>query len=360
MLVPRILVPDDAKGAAMEGAVTTPQYRRALEETAPLRGSQQGVAVPRLMLVPRILVPVDAKAPPMESAIKTPQYGRTLKAAAVPRGSRQGVAVPRPPLFAQAMLENSPTKPRGRAKDLFVSVTAHGILLAALFLVPIYFTEAIDLHQFNRTLLVAPPPPAPPPSPASAAVARPPATWKKVLPTAGKLVAPKVIPNQIARSEESGGTDLAAEIAPGVPGGVPGGQLGGVIGGILSGASASYLPRPPADSAPKSPIRVGGEVKAPRLVFRVDPVYPSLLQRARVVGDVVIDAVIDPQGNVAEMQPVSGHRLLIPAALDALRHWKYEPTILNGQAVPVELTVTITFRLKSPSPLGSARDAAGE
>jgi outer membrane biosynthesis protein TonB len=69
---------------------------------------------------------------------------------------------------------------------------------------------------------------------------------------------------------------------------------------------------------------------------------------------VVIDAVIDDQGNVVEMQAVSGNRLLIPAAMHALRHWRYEPTLVNGQAVPIRLLVTMTFQLKSASLLGSA------
>jgi protein TonB len=59
----------------------------------------------------------------------------------------------------------------------------------------------------------------------------------------------------------------------------------------------------------------------------------------------VIEAVIDVQGNVVEMHAVSGPPLLIPAAIEALRHWKYEPTILGGQPYPVRLSVTITFRL---------------
>jgi outer membrane biosynthesis protein TonB len=60
----------------------------------------------------------------------------------------------------------------------------------------------------------------------------------------------------------------------------------------------------------------------------------------------VIDAVIDTQGNVVEMHPTSGNPLLLIAAMDTLRRWKYEPTILGGQAYPVRLLVTITFELK--------------
>ncbi len=164
----------------------------------------------------------------------------------------------------------------------------------------------------------------------------------------GKLVAPRVIPRQIARlSEEPDGNDLAAAIAPGegVAGGVPGGVPGGVIGGVLSGAAP---PAPaPISVAPKGPIRAGGKVKAPRLVSAPDPVYPVLARQARIGGAVVIDAVIDTQGNVIEMQTVSGQPLLALAAMEALRHWKYEPTTLGGEVVPVRLLVTIAFDWKS-------------
>jgi len=136
------------------------------------------------MLVPRILVPFDAQAPSRESTPEPHPYRRALEGTAASRGEPQGVASPRPLLFAQSMLENSPTKPQGRAKELFVSLTVHGILLAAPFFVPLYFTEAIDWHQFNSTLLVAPPGPPPPP-PASAAVVRRPAIGKKLLPITG-------------------------------------------------------------------------------------------------------------------------------------------------------------------------------
>jgi periplasmic protein TonB len=130
-------------------------------------------------------------------------------------------------------------------------------------------------------------------------------------------------------------------LGEGAPGGVPG-LAGGVIGGDLSGPA----PPPSIDSAPKSPIRVGGGVKAPRLIFGPDPVYPILARHSKISGAVVIDAVIDTQGNVVEMHPTSGNPLLLIAAMEALRHWKYEPTILRGQAYPVRLLVTITFELQ--------------
>jgi len=245
------------------------------------------------------------------------------------------------------MLENSLTKPPRRVGDFVVSAAAQLLFLAVLLLLPLYFSEAIDIHQFNKTLLAAPPPaPAPPPPPTSARSVAP---KRRALSVAGKLMAPTVIPHQVARlSEEPDASDLAAAVVPGggVPGGVPGGQLGGVLGGSLSGA---VPPAPtPIDSEPKGPIRVGGKVKAPRLIFGPEPVYPVLARQARASGAVVIDAVIDTQGNVVEMRAVSGQPILALAAMEALRQWKYEPTILGVEAVPVRLFVTITFERKDP------------
>ena len=77
----------------------------------------------------------------------------------------------------------------------------------------------------------------------------------------------------------------------------------------------------------------------------LEPVYPPLAKQARIQGDVVIDAVIDTKGNVVEMQVVSGHPLLIPAALEAVKKLKYQPTYLNEEPVAVQLLVTIKFRI---------------
>jgi len=246
--------------------------------------------------------------------------------------------------LAEALLETSATRPRQQALDMFLSLVLHTIFLGTLILLPLYFTEAIDLKQFTQTFLVAPPPPpppAPPPSPAIAKIAPP----KRVLSVGGKLVAPVVIPKTVAMLKE---VELLPEIGVGVvggvPGGVPGGQAGGVIGGILAGAPRTYVPPAPA-ATPMAPIRVGGRVKAPREIAKPDPIYPALAKQAKVQGDVILDAVIDTSGNVVEIQVVSGHPLLIPAAIAAVRKWKYEPTYLNEQPVAVQLLVTVRFRL---------------
>jgi periplasmic protein TonB len=248
--------------------------------------------------------------------------------------------------LSEALLEMSPTRPQRRLRDVLSSVILHVLILGVAILVPLYFTEGIDLKQFTQTLLVAPPPPPPPP--AAPMVAKQASMPRRVFTSGGKLLAPTVIPQKVAMlREEALAPEISGGVEGGVPGGVPGGQMGGVIGGIVSGSRTSVPIPPPPLVRPKTPLRVGGEVRPPRCIRKVEPVYPALAKDTRLQGVVVIDAVIDEQGAVVEMRVVSGHPLLIPAALDALRKWKYEPTNLNGQPIAVDLVVTINFQLAS-------------
>ncbi len=303
------------------------------------------------MLVARVLVPIEAEVTHLPSATEGPPNAITLGSPAVAVYARQAGRAPHKDLLAEAMLENSPTRPPRRTADFIVSAAVQTIFLTGLLLLPLYFSKAIDIHQLNKTLLVAPPPPAAPPPPSALPVARSAAPKRSALLTERQFVAPRVIPRQVARvNEEPGENDLGSATLPGegIPGGVTGGIPGGLAGGVIGGGLLGPAPAAPIDSAPKSPIRVGGGVKAPRLIFGPEPVYPLLARHSKISGAVVIDAVIDTQGNVVDMHPASGNPLLLIAAMAALRQWKYEPTILGGQAYPVRMLVTITFELKGP------------
>lgn len=252
-------------------------------------------------------------------------------------------------LFREVLLEMSSTRPGRRTLDFIVSLVFHTVVLTLIILVPLAYTETIDLHAFTRTFLVAPPPPPPPPPPAAAAVAKVAKAPRRVFTAGGKLIAPTVIPKEVAIVKEEAlppDVGLGIGVEGGVPGGVPGGQLGGVIGGIIGSSPRSQLPPPPPPSAPRAPVRVGGRVMAPKLIYGPQPEYPVLAKQAKIQGDVVLDAVIDTQGNVAQLSVISGHPLLVPAALAAVRQWKYQPTYLNDEPVPVQLHVTVRFRLQ--------------
>jgi TonB family protein len=110
-------------------------------------------------------------------------------------------------------------------------------------------------------------------------------------------------------------------------------------------AAAQEQNRPIVKGVKREPIKVGGNVQESKLIRRVEPVYPELAKRARVQGRVVLVVTVDEEGSVAEIKVSNGHPLLYEAAVTAVRQWKYSPTLLNGEPVPVIATVTVRFDL---------------
>jgi protein TonB len=120
---------------------------------------------------------------------------------------------------------------------------------------------------------------------------------------------------------------------------------GGVVGSLINNVAPVALP-PPPKPVKRDPIKVGGNVQESKLIRRVEPVYPELAKRARVQGRVVLVVTVDEEGSVSDIRVSSGHPLLDEAALTAVRQWRYSPTLLNGEPVPVIATVTVIFNLK--------------
>jgi protein TonB len=224
----------------------------------------------------------------------------------------------------------------GQAKTLPISITIHAVVLAAVIIVPLLSTEVLPeptaaARAFFVEPAAAPPPPPPPPPPAPRA-----ATAPKVAPRAvddAKFVAPIETPEEIAPEQ---GIDLGIE--GGVPGGVEGGVPGGVVGGIVGGL-------PDAPPPPVQAVRVGGQIKEPKKLKNVSPVYPDIAKQARVQGVVILECTISPQGKVTDVKVLRGIPLLDQAAIDAVKQWVYTPTLLNGVPVPVIMTVTVNFKL---------------
>ena len=121
--------------------------------------------------------------------------------------------------------------------------------------------------------------------------------------------------------------------------------------GALDGVSAPSGPVPlspagvaPVTSAPAGVVRVGGQIRPPKLMHSVVPDYPDIAKTASVQGTVVLDTTIDDKGNVLNVRAISGPMLLRQAAIDALKQWRYEPSRLDGQPISVEMTVSIQFK----------------
>src|SRR5205807_7845224 len=169
--------------------------------------------------------------------------------------------------------------------------------------------------QQLMTFLVAPPPPPPPPPPAA-----PMPKVVKVVQTDivnGQLRTPTKIPEkvQMIKEEEAPPPVMSASgVVGGVPGGVPGGQMGGVIGGIISSTPVAV----PKVATPQR-VRVSQGVSTGLLVRKVQPVYPPLARQARIQGTVVLQAEISKDGSIENLRLISGHPMLAPAALEAVK-----------------------------------------
>ncbi len=215
------------------------------------------------------------------------------------------------------------------------------VLLGILILVPLLYTEALP-KQMLTTFLAAPPPPPPPPPPAQPVVQKVVRPMAKLI-EAGRLRAPTAIPKEIAMIKEEPITDVGATgVVGGVPGGIAGGAVGGVIGGIIGGAVPQAIAPPKAEVRR---IRVGGNVQQAKLVNQVLPVYPPLAKSARIQGTVRLEALISKEGSIQNLRVLSGHPLLIQTAMDAVRQWRYQPTLLNGEPVEVVTTIDVVFTL---------------
>jgi protein TonB len=225
------------------------------------------------------------------------------------------------------------------------SVILSGIVQAGIVvifvLIPLIYTEALP-KQLLTTFLVAPAPPPPPPPPAAAVqrIVKPVAR----LIQAGKMMAPTVIPKKVEMiKEEEMPPDVGAVgVVGGVPGGIAGGSAGGVLGGIIGG-SGGGMPPPPKPTQQR--VRVGGNVQQAKMIRQIQPVYPQIAKTAHVQGTVILHAIIAKDGTVQELQYISGPALLMRSAMDAVRQWKYQPTLLNGEPVEVDTTISVVFTL---------------
>lgn len=244
-------------------------------------------------------------------------------------------------MFEDSLIESGGRLRTKRGVTTLISFTLQVLLVGVLVLIPLLFTEALPKQQL-MTFLVAPPPPPPPPPPPAAA----PIKIVKQIQTDivnGQLRTPTKIPEKVQMiKEDEAPPPMAATggVVGGVPGGIPGGQMGGVIGGIISSTPVAV----PKVATPQR-VRVSQGVSQGLLIRKVQPNYPPLARQARIQGNVVLTAEISKDGSIENLRLVSGHPMLAPAAIEAVKQWKYKPYFLNGEPVEVETQVTVIFSL---------------
>jgi periplasmic protein TonB len=284
-----------------------------------------------------------------EPEVKQVKPANRGAAAVLPR-FELALGPPQPPraMFSDSLLEFGVQ----RKRKFFATTTSFLVNILAVvivLLIPLAFTEQLPKAQL-MTFLVAPSPPPPPPPPAAAEqIQRVVKQIQTDMLNNGALRTPTKIPVKIQMiKEEEPPPPMPASggVVGGVPGGIPGGQLGGVIGSVISSTSSlAAVPK----FVPVTPqrIRISQGVIKGLCIHRVEPTYPPLARSARVQGDVVLSAVIDSNGQIQNLVLVSGHPMLVPAAITAVKQWRYKPFLLNGQPVEVETTITVIFSLSS-------------
>lgn len=236
-------------------------------------------------------------------------------------------------MFEDSLVESSGRIRTNQKWTTPLSFLVQAVLVGILVLIPLILTEGLPTRMLMAAIVAPPPPPPPPPPPAP--VQHVPRVSEIVN---GALRAPSKIPKRVEMIKEDEAPPSTGVVG-GVVGGVPGGSAGGVLGGLISSTAP-----PPKVAAPQK-LRVSSGVAEGLLVNKVEPPYPQMAKIAHVQGDVVLQALISKQGTIENLRAVSGHPILIQAAMDAVKQWKYRPYMLNGEAVEVETTITVRFHM---------------
>ena len=232
--------------------------------------------------------------------------------------------------------------PTKRGLPILISTVSQLSLVTAIVVPVLLYTGALPEVPTMMAFVAAAPAPPPPPPPPPPAAKQPTQPATRPVPTSGAapVEPPATIQPELPNDEGNIG------VPGGVEGGVPGGVVGGVVGGLPTEIPPPPPPPPPA-VVTRAPVRVGGDIKAPALLRRVEPIYPPLAVHANVHGMVILEALVGKEGYVEDVKILrSANRLLEQAAMDAVRQWQYRPVILNGIPESFILTVVLTFDLR--------------
>jgi protein TonB len=235
----------------------------------------------------------------------------------------------------QDVLRTSDAGGRARRRSLMpLSIALHAGAIAALLLAPLVVDSDLmpgPVRAATRYVSAVPTPPAPPgPPPPKGDVSAAPRALAPV--TAADAIEPEK-PVQPYAATDPGGVPTI---------GTPGSSSGVDFGGIGTPNAVVLPPAPP----PREPVRIGGVIREPKRIVDVPPIYPPLAIAAQKEGVVIMEAMIDERGHVVRVRVLRSEPLLDAAAIGAVERWRYTPTLLNNQPVPVLMTVTVRFRLR--------------
>ncbi len=237
-------------------------------------------------------------------------------------------------MFADSLLDTSWAQRSRRSWMTLTSFGVQAIAIAVLLAIPLLTTVGLPLARVVSTPLSAG---RMDPGPARVFEhAR--SGGVQVIPYDGRIRVPSSIPTGIPKGGDS--TPQTGGGGDGLP------QIGDIVGtptGFPIIGSGTH-PVMPVVAAPVHPLRISSMLQG-SLIRRVEPLYPPLARNARIQGSVVLDAVISKEGAIENLRLISGHPLLVTAAVDAVRQWRYKPYILNDGPIEVETQITVNFVL---------------
>jgi periplasmic protein TonB len=215
-----------------------------------------------------------------------------------------------------------------RTYTVLLSVLVHAFAVATAVVVPIVANDELpEPRRATAFVLVTPVVPVPPPSLAPAT--RP----RLAAANAAPVEEPDAVQPELPPEPP---VDFLAMPSDAV---VSGGSL------LDAGSLPAVTPPPPPALRPPDPVRVGGAIRPPERILQVAPEYPAIARASRTTGVVILEAVIAEDGSVRDVRVLRSVPLLDAAAMDAVRKWRFTPTLLNGVPVPIVMTVTVSFTL---------------
>jgi periplasmic protein TonB len=240
-------------------------------------------------------------------------------------------------MFADSLLEPHFTGRAQRGWTTLTSFALQSMALAVLLALPLLYTEGLPkVHPVSVSAPLGPPPGPPPAVQQHASVRQPQSNLIH-----GIVVAPPTIPLGYTRMVDATPPQDAAPCDICVPGGTGSiSSVNPIIGSVGVSVPVVPPPPPPTSRPPRRSIMMEGN-----LIYRVQPTYPPLARAARIQGTVLLRAIISRTGTIENLQRISGQPMLVGAAIDAVRQWRYRPYILNGDPVEVETQVTVKFSL---------------
>jgi periplasmic protein TonB len=236
-------------------------------------------------------------------------------------------------MFADSLLETSWSHHGRRGWTILTSFGLQAVIIGFLLLIPILTTVGLPSSRTVSTpvgFFRRDPGPAPHPS-----AGRTPAV--QIVPVTGRIMAPSRIPGVITRDDG--------------PIALPTGPVGIYTGPSIGAGSELPLPTYGTRVVPSIPPPTAkrefktSSMLEGSLIRRVQPVYPPLARSSRIQGPVILAAVIGRDGTMENLRLISGHPMLVQAAVQAVSQWRYRPYILNGEPIEVETQITVNFIL---------------